>query len=236
MPADSPLIDPETVAARKGEEATPSLFDLGGKAIAVAAASGGCLYVMGWSYANTTFRLWGIPLVSLNIPRDYFLSYGLVAIQNEYLWFFSFFLAMLLCSILVYVYYLDRLGSETTAWSLLFICFIVFLESSYFGGWSAQHSYEAQRRDGFTSLHRAIILMDADWLKDNKSDRAMHLHRELAELGCYRIVFIGSETAWVARPFNGAGGAPSAEFPAILGLPMKSVDAIRILVGRENCD
>jgi hypothetical protein len=231
-----PITPPEVLSAPETGKPTLSLFELGGKAVALAAAAGGCLYVMGWSYANSTFRLWGIPLVSLNISRDYFLSYGVIAVQNEPLWFLFFCLALLACAAFVYARYIRKHGPERAAWSLLFICFVIFVGSSYFGRWSAQHTYEAQRRDGFADLHRAIILMSTDWLKDDKSNRAKHLRRELTELGCYRIVFIGAETVWVARPFNGVNGAPSAELPAVLGLPSKSLDALRIMIGRENCD
>jgi hypothetical protein len=209
---------------------------LGGKAVALAAASGGCLYVMGWSYANNIFRLWGIPLVSLNISRDYFLSYGVVAIQNEPLWFVFFSLVVLACAAFVYTKHVRNRGLERTAWGLVFLFLIIFVGSSYFGRWSGERSFEAQRLRGFVDLNRAVFLMNTNWLKDESSSRAAHLRRELTELGCYRIVFVGSETVWAARPFNGLNGEPSAEPPAVLGLPSKSIDAMRIMIGRENCD
>jgi len=212
-----------------------SLFELTGKAIALLAALGGSLYIMGWSYANTTFRLWGIPLVSLNIPRDHFFSFGVVAIQNELLWLLVVSLIVLGGAVFVHLRWFRNRSFEAALWAVLALCAFLFLLSSYFGKWSAQHSYEVQRRGGFIDLHRAIVLMNKDWLESDNSGRTSHLRREL-ELGCYRVVFVGSETLWMARPYNGIDTSPSAEPPAVVGLPTKSIAAIRVMKDRENCD
>jgi hypothetical protein len=213
-----------------------SLFDLSGKAIALAATAGGCLYVMGWSYASEFFKLWGIPLASLGIPRDYFLTYGLIAIQNQFLGFLLAVGLVVSGMAFLYVWGHGSLGKEGVSWALLTFFAAAFIASSYFGKWSAQYSYDAERRAGFIGFDRAIFLMKSDWLKDDASPRAMHLRKELKDLGCYRIIFIGSDAVWVARPFRGSETAASAEHPAVLGVPTRSIEGIRILSGRENCD
>lgn len=191
---------------------------------------------MGWSYASEFFKLWGIPLASLGIPRDYFLTYGLISVQNQLLGFLLAIGFIFFGMALLYVRGRSWLGKEGTSWFLLIFFSTIFIASSYFGKWSAQHSFDVERRASFIGFDRAIFLMKSDWLKDDVSPRATHLRRELKDLGCYRIIFIGSDTIWVARPFHGSDTSASAEHPAVLGIPTKSVDGIRILSGRENCD
>jgi hypothetical protein len=213
-----------------------SPFELSGKVLASAAAAGGCLYIMGWSYANTLFSLWGIPLISLNISRDHFFSFGILAIQSELAWFLLLLLLAVGSAVFLYFQVLRGKGSERLAWSLCLIFSIVFVSSSYFGRWSARSYYEAQLRLGFPDFDRAIFFMSQDWLKGSDSSRAINLRHELTELGCYRIVFFGSEIVWAARPHNGVGLGEPAELPSVISIPSKSIEVTRVLQNRENCD
>jgi hypothetical protein len=211
-----------------------SILDLAGRVLVLATAAGGCLFVIGWRYANAYFTEWGVPFASLQIPKEFIASYGLTAITTQLI---SFCLYTFLGVLLLILFYFARpyIGGDGIGWVILFYMFITFILSGVFGRSSGRQSYETLRIHDFRQLPTVIVLMKSDWLAGDNSGRAKILRKELSEDGCYRQLFVGSDTIWLIRPYFGANNGPSSEAPGVLRVPSKAIDAMRVLMDRQNC-
>lgn len=191
------------------------------------------LALLGWSYVETYFRLWGIPLSGTGVATNELVYYSAEVARRS--WYYVILALVLLAVVGIAVHFgLRRVNIVAAA--LLASIGIAGLFS--FGGWigvkQAQSDLALMRAEAYAGLPRALILLEREPPQADRRARA--LRDDLSNRGCYRILYMGGDTLWVVRPRPlNQDGTPPAEAPAVLGLPRAGVVGVRLLGHRPNC-
>ena len=143
-------------------------------------------YVMGWAYAATYFAAFGVGLVSLNIPHQYFFVYGFHVVL-DYVW-----IVLPLYVALVLVGWRVRRRCNTIRELVIVAAplavLLLFLGSYLLAGFNARREYQSQSAADFPDYPRVAV-----WLQGNTTDHrpADATARRIADdltKGCYRLM------------------------------------------------
>jgi len=206
-----------------------SLLDFAGL-LALATA---LVYATGWIYAYHYFANFQLGILSLDIPAEYYLMYGVIVFRD---WWF---LALPLLAVAMLMPYLSRQAwwkryltnvlSRFNRGIPLFSLLLCLLGLVFVLGEStANRDYQQQRTDDFPNYPRVRV-----WLKSNDSQDAEYkaLSMQLP-LGCYRLLLQNADKLYLFL-------APAHQPPArlsVVEVALGEVSALRILPQYDSCD
>jgi hypothetical protein len=177
----------------------------------------GLLYLMGWGYATAFYGHFGVGLVAIEIPREYFFIWGWLVLTNGYGWALGFILAPGGA-----VVWRHRGGvTHATVWfstAIAMTALGAMLAHRHGGNMAGR-----QLAGGLPDLPAVQVLLAdsaASWGKDLNG-------------GCWRLLVQDKSRIWLLRPIKGGAAA----WPAVDTLPLDNVARLRLLPGRtEPCD
>ena len=190
-------------------------------------------YATGWIYAYHYFANFQLGILSLDIPAEYYLMYGVIVFRD---WWF---LALPLLAVALLVPYLSRQAwwkryltnvlSGINRGIPLFALLLCLLGLVFVLGEStANRDYRQQRTDDFPNYPRARV-----WLKSGNSEDAVYkaLSMQLP-LGCYRLLLQSADKLYLFLP---PAHQPPARL-AVVEVALGEVAALRILPQYGSCE
>ena len=206
-----------------------SLLDFAGL-LALATA---LVYATGWIYAYHYFANFQLGILSLDIPAEYYLMYGVIVFRD---WWF---LALPLLAVALLMPYLSKrawwkrvlanvLSSFNRGFTLLALLLCLLGLVFVLGESTANRDYQQQRTDDFPNYPRARV-----WLKSGNSEDAQYkaLSMQLP-LGCYRMLLQNADKLYL---FLAPAHQPPARL-AVVEVALSEVSALRILPHYDSCD
>jgi hypothetical protein len=187
------------------------------------------VYTAGWSYAHNYFFNYRVGLLSLEIPREYYLMYGYWVIEH-YWWLIPI---LFLFSIVIHVVLASwplnytRLAKPVAMWIFPLLILLLFLGSYKIGALTAHSVYLEDKQTNYEAYPSVRVWIDPSWEKDIG---VASLRTNLAE-GCYRLLMQRPGTLYLFRPVK---GALIADLPQ-LRVPVSQIRALRILTGVKSC-
>lgn len=183
------------------------------------------LYLVGWSYTYQYFNYFGIPLMMVNIPREYYLVYALNVLKDMVWWIVSGIL--LLAAVLFAFRWLPPRFRPWRSGIGLAAVMGVFLLGPAAGSSVALDQVVRQRMADYPAFPRIQV-----WIKEVEG-AGQGARPSVAGLaaGCYRLVLHNQDRLFLIRPFR---EARAVEVPTLI-VPWDDVAAVRILPDDTSC-
>ena len=194
------------------------LFDMAAGMALIAAL----IYATGWTYAYRYFQRFGLGLLELDIPHQYFLMYGFW-VYKAWWWLMVLFYALALFLLLkLYGWSNDQGQNGVVAkQAQLVLVLVVFVLGAWLGGKQADDYYVTQQKQGFSAFPHVRV-----WPKQTRSEHKP-LTRFYAEApsGDYRLLLHSDRHVYLIKP--PPDGKPARL--AVSVLPLGQLEALRVL-------
>jgi hypothetical protein len=205
---------------------TLSLGEVAGAGAFAFGLTSAWLYLAGWTYAYHYFDRFAIPLLMLDIPKENYLVYGWIVVQQFPIW-------ELVIGIIAI--------TATTLWPWLGLTAgrlklpfsVAALLAMFWLGHqaavvAAHRQYIQQRQSDYSAFPRVQV-----WLKDSAtpSNGSPRASADLSN-GCYRLLLHNQNRLFLLRPLK---GAPAAEIPLLIS-PWEQIAFIRVLPDYTSCE
>ncbi|CAN2043202.1 conserved membrane hypothetical protein [Candidatus Magnetomoraceae bacterium gMMP-1] len=186
------------------------------------------LYVAGWAFAYNYFDKFGVGLLSLDLPKEYYIIYGFWTIQNQWavlLYILAFYVIISLAPIEFTVNLHENMNrfKALTFILLVLLAVLIFSIDYKLGERTAENIFEKQRAGDYSAYPRVEVHL---------SEKAAGISdRVNLEKGCYRLLLENKGRLFVFRSFAKMPGADLAT----LVIPESQVEAWNILPHRNSC-
>jgi hypothetical protein len=210
-----------------GKNKAPSLGEVTSALTLAIGLGAAWLYVAGWTYVYHYFDRFGIPLLMVEIPKEYYFVYGAIVVQRFLFWELA--IAVVLASAVVLW---RRLGLSRDAGGLTIpLCVLALFAVFWLGhqaAVAAAHQQFIQERESDYSTYQRVQVWPKDTVKPPESPP-----RTSAELtnGCYRLILHNKNRLFLVRPFR---SAPAADLPLLI-LPWDQIEQVRVLPDYTSC-
>lgn len=204
---------------------TPSLGEVTGAVTLALALISAWLYVAGWTYAYHYFDNFGIPLLMVEIPKEYYFVYGSIVVRQFPLW------ALVIAVLLIIVAVLWRRLPINPGWLTIplgvMVLLAVFWLARQAGAVAGLQRFIQERERDYSTYARVHV-----WPK-NRSDAPEGSPRAAADLtnGCYRLLLHNQNRLFLLRSFK---DVPAADL-SLLVLPWDEVESILVAPEHTSC-
>lgn len=186
-------------------------------------------YVMGWVYAATYFAAFGVGLVSLDIPHQFFFVYGFQVIV-DHVW-----IVLALYAVLVLAGWGLRRHCNTMRQPVIVAgpvaVLLLFLGSYFLAASNARKDFQSQSSANYPEYHRVAVWLQNDTTHDGPGDAATRQIADDLTKGCYRLMMDDGSKLLLISPhpdFPTTG-------PGVTHVPIDQVRLWRILPHRGSC-
>jgi hypothetical protein len=182
------------------------------------------LYVAGWAYAYNFFDHFRIPLLTLQIPKEYFLLYGGFVVRHFPLWAIAFAAVLVTVTVFWPRFRIDA-GRLRVLLAMLALA-AAFWFALDAGRIAADWQFDADRTQDFRAYYRVQVF------PRNTVSRAPGSPWESEDLqnGCYRLILDNRDRLFLVRPVN----VPAADLP-LVELPWAQVETMLAVPGDARC-
>jgi hypothetical protein len=226
------------------ETKTPSLGELMGVMTFTVGFVPAWLYATGWAYAYHYFDRFGVPLMMVDIPREYYFIYGATVVRQFPLWDLAI-VMVAIAALALWPLSNVTYGRIDPPWlgealrrATPALCAIALTATFWLGHLAAiaaaHREYALQRQSDYSAFPRAQI-----WPKDaaaslsNDARTPNSLAWASADLtnGCYRLLLQNRDRLFLFRPVRDVA---AADLPVLI-TPADKIGLIRVLPDYTSC-
>ena len=186
-------------------------------------------YVMGWAYAATYFAAFGVGLIALDIPHQFFFVYGFRVIV-DHVW-----IVLPLYAALALAGWWPRRHWNTIRQPVVIAgplaVLLLFLGSYFLADYNAGKAFQSQRASDYPDYPRVAVWLQGDVTHGRAHDAADRQSADDLTKGCYRLMLDDGSKLLLISPHPDFLTAQ----PGVTHVPIERVRLWRILPHHRSC-
>ena len=179
--------------------------------LAPVALVAGLTYIMGWAFAQAYFAEFGVGLIALDIPHQYFFVYGFRVVLD------SAWIVLSVYAILILAAWRLRsrfhANPELSLAAMPLLVLLLFVGSYHLADSDGMRKFESQRDRDYPAFPRVEVWLHGSTADDPTVSRRMEVMSHELAGGCYRLLLDNGDTLPAGCSGAGVPGSPPHRDP-----------------------